>query len=132
MPERGEDAPSVLQLLDDVGSPATMATAGPRYFGYVVDGALPPTVAANWLAAAWDQNVGLFLASPVGAHLEQVILEWLLDSLELPRDCGGAFVTRAQMQTSRHWRPRGCGAAERWMGRRKEWSVRCPDLSRGK
>jgi glutamate/tyrosine decarboxylase-like PLP-dependent enzyme len=84
MPERGEDAPSVLQLLDDVGSPATMATAGPRYFGYVVDGALPPTVAANWLAAAWDQNVGLFLASPVGAHLEQVILEWLLDSLELP------------------------------------------------
>ena len=97
VPERGKDAASVLQLLDDVGSPATMATAGPRYFGYVIGGALPPTVAATWLASAWDQNVGLFNASPVGAYLEQVVLEWLVDILELPRGCGGAFVTGAQM-----------------------------------
>src|SRR5580765_6273354 len=48
----------VIQLLDEIGSPATMAMAGPRFFGFVIGGALPATVAANWLAAAWDQNSG--------------------------------------------------------------------------
>jgi glutamate/tyrosine decarboxylase-like PLP-dependent enzyme len=86
---------TVLQQLDEVGSPATMAMAGPRFFGFVIGGALPVSVAANWLAGAWDQNSALYNVTPATAVLEQVALRWLLDLLELPPDCGGAFVTGA-------------------------------------
>jgi glutamate/tyrosine decarboxylase-like PLP-dependent enzyme len=88
---------SVLCLLDEVGSPATVASAGGRFFGGVVGGALPVTVAANWLAAAWDQNACLFDFSPVSAYLEDVALGWLVRLLELPPNSGGAFVTGTQM-----------------------------------
>jgi glutamate/tyrosine decarboxylase-like PLP-dependent enzyme len=84
-------------LLDEVGSPATVASAGRRYFGFVTGGALPATVAANMLAAAWDQNVGLRVMSPTGAMLEDVALRWLLELLGLPAECGAAFATGATM-----------------------------------
>jgi glutamate/tyrosine decarboxylase-like PLP-dependent enzyme len=89
------DPAAVLALLDDLGSPATVATAGPRFFGFVIGGSLPVTVAAHWLAAAWDQNAGLFVASPIGAKLEQVALTWLVEVLGLPPGTAGAFVTGA-------------------------------------
>ncbi len=85
----------VVAMLDDVGSPATVAMAGPRFFGFVIGGAVPAALAANWLAAAWDQNAGLFVSSPIAAVLEEVSLGWLLDVLGLPAGCGGAFVTGA-------------------------------------
>ncbi|MBS1874893.1 MAG: aspartate aminotransferase family protein [Acidobacteria bacterium] len=92
----GPTAPEqVLGLLDEAGSPATMAMAGPRFFGFVIGGAVPAALAANWLAGAWDQNAGLFAASPVSAVLEEVALDWLIDALGLPAGCGGAFVTGA-------------------------------------
>lgn len=86
---------SVVKQLDEIGSPATMAMAGPRFFGFVIGGALPATVAANWLATAWDQNSGLYNATPVTAELEQIALGWLVDILKLPPETGGAFVTGA-------------------------------------
>lgn len=97
MPTKGEDPRSVLRLLDEFGSPATVASSGGRLFGGVVGGALPVTVAANWLAGAWDQNACLFDFSPVGAYLEDVVLRWLLDLFGLPSNCGSAFVTGTQM-----------------------------------
>jgi glutamate/tyrosine decarboxylase-like PLP-dependent enzyme len=97
MPTRGEDPRSVLRLLDEVGSPATIASSGGRLFGGVIGGSLPVTVGANWLAGAWDQNACLFDFSPVGAYLEDVVLRWLLDLFGLPPNCGGAFVTGTQM-----------------------------------
>jgi glutamate/tyrosine decarboxylase-like PLP-dependent enzyme len=97
LPERPEDPLSVLQLLDEAGSPATVANAGGRYFGFVVGGAMPVTVAAHWLAGAWDQNACLYDLSPVGAYLEEVALNWLLDLFRLPANSAGAFVTGAQM-----------------------------------
>ena len=87
----------VINQLDEICSPATMAMAGPRFFGFVIGGALPVTLAANWLAGAWDQNSGLFTPTPATAQLEQVALNWLLDLFKFPRDCGGAFVTGATM-----------------------------------
>jgi glutamate/tyrosine decarboxylase-like PLP-dependent enzyme len=86
---------SLLRQLDELGSPATMAMPGPRFFGFVIGGALPATVAANWLATAWDQNSGLYTTTPVTAVLEQIALDWLLDVLQLPPETGGAFVTGA-------------------------------------
>jgi glutamate/tyrosine decarboxylase-like PLP-dependent enzyme len=78
-----------------VGSPATVASAGGRYFGFVIGGALPSALAANWLAGAWDQNAGLFVSSPIATVLEEISLRWLLDLLQLPAGSGGAFVTGA-------------------------------------
>ena len=97
LPTQGQDPKSVLQLLDEIGSPATIANTGGRLFGGVIGGALPTTVAAHWLADAWDQNACLFDFSPVGAYLENVVLGWLLDLLGLPSTSGGAFVTGTQM-----------------------------------
>ncbi len=97
LPDRPSDPEAVIALLDEIGSPATTAMAGPRFFGWVVGGALPAALAANWLAAAWDQNVGRWEASPIGAMLEEVALRWLIALFGLPTDCGGAFVTGATM-----------------------------------
>jgi glutamate/tyrosine decarboxylase-like PLP-dependent enzyme len=97
LPETASPAAETLRLLDEVGSPATMASAGGRYFGFVIGGALPVTVASNWLATAWDQNAGLWTSSPVSAYLEEVALEWLAGILRLPKGTGGAFVTGASM-----------------------------------
>jgi glutamate/tyrosine decarboxylase-like PLP-dependent enzyme len=93
--EDPRNAAAVLETLDRIGSPATMGMAGRRYFGFVIGGSLPAALAANWLAGAWDQNPGLFAASPIGTVLEEVSLRWLLDVLQLPAESGGAFVTGA-------------------------------------
>jgi len=95
LPERASSPDRVLAELDELGSPATVASAGRRYFGFVTGGSLPVTVAASWLASAWDQNAGLVACSPIGAKLEQVALDWLKDLFHLPRDSGGGFVTSA-------------------------------------
>ncbi|MBV9388304.1 MAG: aspartate aminotransferase family protein [Chroococcidiopsidaceae cyanobacterium CP_BM_ER_R8_30] len=95
LPEQPSEPEQILRLLDEVGSPASMAMAGPRFFGFVTGGSLPVTLAANWLAGAWDQNCGLYRITPATALLEQVALRWLLDVMHLPAKCGGAFVTGA-------------------------------------
>jgi len=95
LPENPIAPAETLRLLDEVGSPATTAMAGPRFFGFVIGGALPATLAANWLAGAWDQNSALHRATPATAVIEQVALRWLLDVLALPPTATGAFVTGA-------------------------------------
>src|SRR5918992_5068939 len=87
------DPERVIEQLDAIGSPATMAMAGPRFFGFVIGGSLPVALAANWLASAWDQNTGLYNSTPATAALEHVALKWLLEVLDLPRESAGAFVT---------------------------------------
>jgi glutamate/tyrosine decarboxylase-like PLP-dependent enzyme len=94
-PEQTSTAEAVLAELDEIGSPATMASAGARFFGFVIGGALPVTVAANWLAAAWDQNAGLVVTSPINAALESVSLRWVKDLFHLPAQSAGGFVTCA-------------------------------------
>ncbi len=91
------DPQRVLAELDELVSPATMATAGPRFFGFVIGGSLPAALAANWLAGAWDQNAGIYSVTPGVAHLEQVVLRWLIDLFGLPPATTGAFVTGATM-----------------------------------
>ncbi|HKY47086.1 MAG TPA: aminotransferase class V-fold PLP-dependent enzyme [Acidimicrobiia bacterium] len=91
------DPGEVLALLDAAGSPATVATAGRRYFGFVVGGSLPAALAANWLAAAWDQPASMRISSPVGAKLEEIALGWMIDLLGLPTGTGAGFVTGATM-----------------------------------
>ncbi len=95
LPDSPTSPAQVLSLLHEIGSPATVATAGGRYFGFVIGGSLPATVAANFLAAAWDQNAGLVALSPLGAAIEEIASSWLLDILDLSRESGVGFVTAA-------------------------------------
>src|SRR5256885_10053120 len=95
LPERPRDASRVLSDLDEFGSPATSASAGGRYFGFVIGATLPAALAANMLATSWDQNSGLVVISPTTAKLESIALRWLLDALHLPATCAAGFVTGA-------------------------------------
>jgi glutamate/tyrosine decarboxylase-like PLP-dependent enzyme len=97
LPQLPSDPSDVLALLDDIGSPATVATTGGRYFGFVIGGSLPAALAANWLAGAWDQNAGMRVMSPVAAKLEDIVLEWIVDLLGLPSGSGAGFVTGTTM-----------------------------------
>lgn len=112
------DPATVLALLDDYGSPATVGSAGGRYFGFVTGGTLPAALAANWLAGTWDQNAGLWVQSPVAAFLEDVTAGWLRDVFRLPACCGVGFVTGATMANF------SCLAAARHaMLKRAGWNV---------
>jgi glutamate/tyrosine decarboxylase-like PLP-dependent enzyme len=92
---RGVPADQVLRELDELGSPATLAQAGGRFFGFVTGGALPATVAANWLATAWDQNTFIHHVTPTTAALEVIATKWLVELFALPQDTAVGFVTGA-------------------------------------
>lgn len=95
LPEQGCPDTEVLALLDQVGSPASVAMAGPRFFGFVIGGSLPVTVATNWLATAWDQNVVMHEVTPAAATIEQIAIDWMVELLGLPVGTGAGFVTGA-------------------------------------
>lgn len=97
LPQSPSAPADILALLDEIGSPATVATTGGRYFGFVIGGTLPAALAANWLAGAWDQNACLSVMSPVAARIEEIVLGWILELLGLPANCGGGFVTGTTM-----------------------------------
>lgn len=97
LPAGPSDPSEVLALLDDFGSPATVATTGGRYFGFVIGGSLPAALAANWLAGAWDQNAAMQVMSPVAARLEEIVLGWMIDLFGLPLESGAGFVTGTTM-----------------------------------
>src|SRR5262249_20301417 len=84
LPERPTDPRVVRRMLDEIGSPATVASAGGRYFGFVTGGALPAALAANLMAGVWDQNAGYRVQSPAAATIEEVCLKWLREVLGLP------------------------------------------------
>ncbi|HEX5634203.1 MAG TPA: pyridoxal-dependent decarboxylase [Gemmatimonadales bacterium] len=95
LPIAGSDARETLALLDAVGSPATVASNGPRYFGFVIGAALPAAAAAERLMLAWDQCASSFDNSPVAATLEKIAGRWLLEILDLPRQSAVGFGTSA-------------------------------------
>jgi glutamate/tyrosine decarboxylase-like PLP-dependent enzyme len=84
-------------MLDEIGSPATVMSTGGRYFGFVIGGTLPASLAANWLASAWDQDAALRVMSPIAAELEDIAIRWVCEALGLPRECEGGLVTGATM-----------------------------------
>jgi glutamate/tyrosine decarboxylase-like PLP-dependent enzyme len=96
-PEMPSDPLEVVRLLDKAAAPATVATAGGRYFGFVTGGTLPAALGANVLAAAFDQNAALEVMSPAAARLETIAAAWALDALGLPGEAAVGFTTGATM-----------------------------------
>ena len=95
--DRGEDPREVLRALAVEGDAGLVATAGPRFFGFVIGGSHPIGVAADWLTSAWDQNTGLYVTSPLTAVLEETAGRWLCELLGLPAGAGVGFVTGSQI-----------------------------------
>lgn len=97
LPEDPAQASEILDFAHRYGSPATVASTGGRYFGFVTGGALPASLAANWLAGAWDQNAFSHVSSPAAAHFEDTALRWSKEVLHLPTEVAGALTTGATM-----------------------------------
>ena len=97
LPHAGLASHEVLRSLDEIGSPATVASNGPRYFGFVTGAALPVAQAASWLGAAWDQNSALTVMSPAAARLNEISVRWITGLLGLPAAARGGFVSGATM-----------------------------------
>jgi glutamate/tyrosine decarboxylase-like PLP-dependent enzyme len=93
LPTESGNAGEVIQMLHRLGSPATVAQTGGRYFGFVNGGVLPVSLAARLIADFWDQNSALSVMSPVVAKLETVTEGWLVDLLGLPQETVAGFVS---------------------------------------
>jgi glutamate/tyrosine decarboxylase-like PLP-dependent enzyme len=97
LPDSPGDPAEIVAELAELADDGLVASAGPRFFGFVVGGSLPAALAADWLASAWDQNAGLFVLGPAAATVEDVAAGWLIDLLGLPPTASTGFVTGGQM-----------------------------------
>ena len=97
LPDGPSDPASVVADLAAAADPGLVASAGPRFFGFVVGGSLPAALAADWLTSAWDQNAGLYALSPAAAVAEEVASAWLIELLGLPEGTSVGLVTGATM-----------------------------------
>jgi glutamate/tyrosine decarboxylase-like PLP-dependent enzyme len=123
MPDRGRSADDVVRQLGTLGASTTVATAGPRFFGYVTGGAVPASAAAAWLAAAWDQTPSDGRLSPLVAELERVTGAWLLDLLRLPTGSCVGYVTGSTMANLV-----GLAAGREYVMQGQNWDVQAKGL----
>ncbi len=123
LPAGPTDPLEVVDRLDRFGSPATVASAGGRYFGFVTGAALPASLATTWLAAAWNQCGGLRLLSPLSSKIDEVCRRWLVELLELPEGTATGYVTGA---TSANFT--GLAAARHALLARHGWNVETQGL----
>ena len=122
--DEGVDPAKVVHDLAAGAEPGLVATGSPRYFGFVIGGALPAALAADWLTAAWDQNAGLYVGGPSAAVVEEVAGRWVLDLLGLPPSASFGFVTGGQMANFT-----ALAAARHAVLARQGWDVEARGLS---
>jgi glutamate/tyrosine decarboxylase-like PLP-dependent enzyme len=123
LPETGGDPSRIVDDLARAAGPGLVSTTGPRYFGFVTGGALPATVAAEWLAAVWDQPATLYVMSPAGAVVEEVAGAWVRSLLGLPDEASVGFVTGCHMANFT-----ALAAARHELLRRAGWDVEANGL----
>ena len=97
LPEMPTDPREVIANLASAADPGLVASPGGRYFGFVIGGAVPAALAADWLTSTWDQNAGLYVTAPSAAVVEEVAGAWTAELLGLPNGVSFAFVTGCQM-----------------------------------
>jgi glutamate/tyrosine decarboxylase-like PLP-dependent enzyme len=114
----GREPAEVIEALIAAAERGLVATTGPRFFGYVMGGATPVAIAADWLTSAWDQHGGFHAASPASAVCEEVVASWLRDLFNLPSGAGAGFVTGCSMANFS-----GLAAARHGLLARAGWDV---------
>ncbi len=124
LPDAGMDPTAVVEELAAAVDPGLVASAGPRYFGFVIGGALPAAAAADWLTGAWQQNGALHALSPAAAAAEEVAGGWMLELLGLPRDASVGLPTGAGLGNAV-----GLAAGRRAVLAREGWDVEAKGLS---
>jgi glutamate/tyrosine decarboxylase-like PLP-dependent enzyme len=97
LPVEGMEPERVILELARAADPGLVASAGPRYFGFVIGGSLPAALAADLLTSAWDQNAGLYVSSPAAAVVEEVVAGWLVELFGLPTGTSLGLTTGATM-----------------------------------
>jgi glutamate/tyrosine decarboxylase-like PLP-dependent enzyme len=97
LPHEGTDPEVLTRILAGAGMRGTVASTGPRYFGFVVGGNLPAALAADWLVSAWDQNAGIYVLSPLVSVIEEITGAWLRELAGLPPTMSFGFVTGGHM-----------------------------------
>ncbi|MFI5237531.1 MAG: pyridoxal phosphate-dependent decarboxylase family protein, partial [Ignavibacteriales bacterium] len=117
------DPESVVKLLSEVGSKTAMASAGGRFFGFVIGGSHPVSLAANWLAGSWDQNGGLGVTSPLNAKIEEITSDWLKEILPVSKDSVAGFVTGVTVANFC-----GLAAARHSLLKKQGWDVEAKGL----
>jgi glutamate/tyrosine decarboxylase-like PLP-dependent enzyme len=123
LPETPSDPREVIASLASAAEPGLVATPSGRFFGFVIGGATPAALAADWLTSAWDQNACLSMLAPAAAAVEDVAGEWLRELLGLPAHASVSFVTGGQMANVT------CLAAARnWVLRSAGWDVEADGL----
>jgi len=122
LPEDGEGAPAAISELASLARAVATRSAGPRFFHFVIGGATPAALAADWLTASFDQNASAWVGSPLASRLESICLEWLREMFELPSEFGGVLVTGGTMANfaclavARDWCAERNGAQAREVG----------------
>jgi glutamate/tyrosine decarboxylase-like PLP-dependent enzyme len=123
LPDDGEDPVRVVEDLAAAVEPGLVATTGPRYYGFVIGGALPAAAGADWLTGAWGQNAALHALSPAAAGAELIAGEWMLELLGLPRDASFGLPTGAGLGNAV-----GLAAARHALLAREGWDVEADGL----
>jgi glutamate/tyrosine decarboxylase-like PLP-dependent enzyme len=123
LPATGVDPATVVADLAAGADPGIVASTGGRYFGFVIGGAVPASVGADWLASAWDQNSGGYAVSPAIMVIEETAAAWLVELLRLPADVSTGFVTGGQVANTV-----GLAAARHAVLRRTGWDVEVEGL----
>lgn len=118
LPKEGSDPADVIQRLIKAADAGIVGTTSPRYFGFVIGGNTPASLAADWLTSLWDQNAGLFVAGPAASVVEEVAGKWLIELLGLPKEASFGFVTGGQMANFT-----GLAAARHHVLARSGWDV---------
>jgi glutamate/tyrosine decarboxylase-like PLP-dependent enzyme len=126
LPDGPAAAEDVIDALVEAAEPGVVAIPGGRYFGFVIGGALPAALAADWLTSTWDQNAGLYVAGPSAAVVEEVAGAWIAELLGLPQTASVGFVTGCQMA-----HVTALAAARHEMLRRAGWDVARDGLQGG-
>ena len=97
LPDGPTEPVDVLDGLVQAADEGIVATPSGRFFGFVLGGAIPAALAADWMSSAWDQNAGLYVSGPSASVVEEIAAGWLAELLRLPTGVSSAFVTGTQM-----------------------------------
>jgi glutamate/tyrosine decarboxylase-like PLP-dependent enzyme len=123
LPAQGEDALSVIERLVKNAEPGLVASPGPRYFGFVVGGVMPASLAADWLTSTWDQNAFSYVQSPAAAAAEEIIRQWIIELFGLSPAMSMGVVTGGTMANFT-----GLAAARHALLKRAGWDVETQGL----